>query len=59
MKISHYLELEDHVTGGIRESVAHQREILDRLGSIALGRSEAFSLETVANQYRRLYEELI
>ncbi|QSX00388.1 glycosyltransferase family 4 protein [Haloterrigena alkaliphila] len=31
MKISHYFELEDHVTGGIRESVAHQRKMLDRL----------------------------
>ncbi|WP_049954586.1 glycosyltransferase family 4 protein [Halostagnicola larsenii] len=31
MKISHYFEFEDHVTGGIRESVAHQRKILDRL----------------------------
>ncbi|NKE38122.1 glycosyltransferase family 4 protein [Natronococcus sp. JC468] len=31
MKISHYLELGDHVTGGIRESVVHQRKILDRL----------------------------
>lgn len=31
MKISHYLEFEDHVTGGIRESVVHQRKMLDRL----------------------------
>ncbi|AEH38782.1 glycosyltransferase family 4 protein [Halopiger xanaduensis] len=31
MKISHYFEFEDHVTGGIRESVAHQRKMLDRL----------------------------
>ena len=31
MKISHYFELEDHVTGGIRESVVHQRKMLDRL----------------------------
>ncbi|SFS88755.1 glycosyltransferase family 4 protein [Halostagnicola kamekurae] len=31
MKINHYFEFEDHVTGGIRESVAHQRKILDRL----------------------------
>ncbi|WP_306060656.1 glycosyltransferase family 4 protein [Natronococcus wangiae] len=31
MKISHYFEFEAHVTGGIRESVAHQRKILDRL----------------------------
>ncbi|AGB31999.1 glycosyl transferase group 1 [Natrinema pellirubrum DSM 15624] len=32
MKISHYFELEDHVTGGISESVAHQRAMLDQLG---------------------------
>src|SRR6056297_1971160 len=31
MKISHYFEFEDHVTGGIRASVAHQRKMLDRL----------------------------
>ncbi|QFU82769.1 glycosyltransferase family 4 protein [Natronorubrum aibiense] len=31
MKISHYFEFEDHVTGGIRESVVHQRKMLDRL----------------------------
>ncbi|MFC6767345.1 glycosyltransferase family 4 protein [Natrinema soli] len=31
MKISHYFELETHVTGGIRESVVHQRKMLDRL----------------------------
>ncbi|QRV13453.1 glycosyltransferase family 4 protein [Haloterrigena salifodinae] len=31
MKISHYFELEEHVTGGIRESVVHQRKMLDRL----------------------------
>ncbi len=31
MRICHYLEFEDRVTGGIRESVAHQRRILDRL----------------------------
>lgn len=31
MKISHYFELEDHVTGGIEESVAHQRKMLDQL----------------------------
>jgi glycosyltransferase involved in cell wall biosynthesis len=30
MKISHYFEFEDHVTGGIRESVVHQRKMLDR-----------------------------
>ena len=32
MKISHYFELESHVTGGIHESVVHQRKMLDRLG---------------------------
>jgi len=32
MKISHYFEFESHVTGGIRQSVAHQRRVLDRLG---------------------------
>ncbi len=32
MKISHYLEFESRITGGIRQSVAHQRQILDRLG---------------------------
>ncbi|WP_323174773.1 glycosyltransferase family 4 protein [Natrialba sp. PRR66] len=31
MKISHYFEFEDHVTGGIRESVVHQRKMLDGL----------------------------
>ncbi|WP_436348787.1 glycosyltransferase family 4 protein [Natronorubrum sp. FCH18a] len=31
MKISHYFEFEKRVTGGIRESVAHQRKILDHL----------------------------
>lgn len=31
MKINHYFEFEEHVTGGIRESVAHQRKMLDRL----------------------------
>ncbi|MFC7215833.1 glycosyltransferase family 4 protein [Saliphagus sp. GCM10025334] len=31
MKVSHYFEFEEHVTGGIRESVAHQRKMLDRL----------------------------
>ncbi|WP_265110541.1 glycosyltransferase family 4 protein [Halosolutus halophilus] len=31
MKISHYFELEAHVTGGIRESVKNQRKMLDRL----------------------------
>ncbi|WP_312907963.1 glycosyltransferase family 4 protein [Natronosalvus caseinilyticus] len=31
MKVSHYFEFEAHVTGGIRESVAHQRKMLDRL----------------------------
>ncbi|MFO7925952.1 MAG: glycosyltransferase family 4 protein [Halobacteriota archaeon] len=30
--LSHYLEFEAYVTGGIRESVAHQRKILDELG---------------------------
>lgn len=32
MRVSHYLEFENRVTGGIRQSVAHQREILERLG---------------------------
>ncbi|MFW6317270.1 MAG: glycosyltransferase family 4 protein [Halorubrum sp.] len=32
MKVSHYFEFEDHVTGGIRESVVHQRKMLDREG---------------------------
>ncbi len=32
MKISHYFELEEHVTGGISESVAHQRAMLEQLG---------------------------
>lgn len=32
MKVSHYFEFEEHVTGGIRESVIHQRKLLDRLG---------------------------
>lgn len=32
MYVSHYFEFEDHVTGGIRESVRHQRKMLDRLG---------------------------
>ncbi|PCR90274.1 glycosyltransferase family 4 protein [Natrinema ejinorense] len=31
MKISHYFEFEDRVTGGIHESVVHQRKMLDRL----------------------------
>ncbi len=31
IKINHYFEFEKHVTGGIRESVVHQRKILDRL----------------------------
>ena len=31
MKISHYFEFGDHVTGGISESVAHQRKMFDRL----------------------------
>ena len=31
MKISHYFELENVVTGGIRESVKNQRKMLDRL----------------------------
>jgi glycosyltransferase involved in cell wall biosynthesis len=31
MRVSHYLEFDDHVTGGIRESVAHQRTMLDHL----------------------------
>ncbi|WP_276255939.1 glycosyltransferase family 4 protein [Halomontanus rarus] len=31
MKISHYFELEEQVTGGIHESVHHQRKILDQL----------------------------
>jgi len=30
MKVSHYFEFEDHVTGGIHESVVHQRKMLDR-----------------------------
>ncbi len=32
MRVSHYFELADHVTGGIRESVVHQRTMLDRVG---------------------------
>jgi len=32
MKVSHYFEFEDHVTGGIHESVVHQRKMLDREG---------------------------
>jgi len=32
MKVSHYFEFEDHVTGGIHESVIHQRKMLDREG---------------------------
>jgi hypothetical protein len=32
MKVSHYFEFEDHVTGGVRESVVHQRKMLDREG---------------------------
>ncbi|MFC7071628.1 glycosyltransferase family 4 protein [Halovenus rubra] len=32
MKISHYFEFEEHVTGGIHESVAHQRKMLDHVG---------------------------
>ncbi|ADJ14199.1 glycosyltransferase family 4 protein [Halalkalicoccus jeotgali] len=32
MKISHYFEFEDHITGGIRESVKNQRKMLRRLG---------------------------
>lgn len=32
MNVSHYFELEDVVTGGIRESVGNQRKMLDRLG---------------------------
>ncbi|MFC4438622.1 MULTISPECIES: glycosyltransferase family 4 protein [Natrialbaceae] len=31
MKINHYFEFKEYVTGGIHESVAHQRKILDRL----------------------------
>ncbi|MFC3958829.1 glycosyltransferase family 4 protein [Halovivax cerinus] len=31
MLVSHYFELAEHVTGGISESVAHQRKMLDRL----------------------------
>lgn len=31
MKVSHYFEFGDVVTGGIRESVANQRKMLDRL----------------------------
>jgi len=31
MHICHYLEFEDQVSGGIRESVRHQRAMLDRL----------------------------
>lgn len=30
--VSHYLEFESHITGGIRESVTHQRKMLDELG---------------------------
>jgi len=32
MRVSHYFEFEKRVTGGIRESVAHQRKMLDRVG---------------------------
>ncbi|MUW14664.1 glycosyltransferase [Halorubrum sp. CBA1125] len=32
MRVSHYFEFGDHVTGGIRESVQHQRKMLDRVG---------------------------
>jgi len=32
MKISHYFEFEDAVTGGISESVKNQRKMLDRIG---------------------------
>nr|WP_066380994.1 glycosyltransferase family 4 protein [Halalkalicoccus paucihalophilus] len=32
MNVSHYFEFEDHVTGGIRESVRHQRKMLRRVG---------------------------
>lgn len=31
MHISHYFEFESHVTGGIRESVRHQRQMLEEL----------------------------
>jgi len=30
MKISHYFEFEDSVTGGIASSVKHQRKILEQ-----------------------------
>jgi glycosyltransferase involved in cell wall biosynthesis len=30
MRVSHYLELEDAVSGGIRESVRHQRQMLEK-----------------------------
>lgn len=32
MKVSHYFEFEEHVTGGIAASVDHQRKMLDRVG---------------------------
>lgn len=32
MNVSHYFEFEDHVTGGIRESVKNQRKMLRQLG---------------------------
>lgn len=36
MRVSHYLEFEHHVIGGIRESVRHQRTMLDRAGIVYL-----------------------
>ena len=32
MKVSHYFEFEEHVTGGMAASVDHQREMFDRVG---------------------------
>ncbi|SFR49629.1 MULTISPECIES: glycosyltransferase family 4 protein [Halorubrum] len=32
MKVSHYFEFEDHVTGGMAASVDHQRKMFDRVG---------------------------
>ena len=32
MRVSHYLELEDIISGGIRESVRHQRQMLEQQG---------------------------
>ena len=32
MKVSHYFEFEEHVTGGVAASVDHQRKMFDRVG---------------------------